>query len=80
MTLQTCQKHILVSYSIKKYLRKQNKQTLITQSIIFNLPFSDQTSNQLRLMSLNRTCSQQLLAPYKRLIDNSSKTNYKRMD
>ena len=29
---------------------------------------------------MNRTCSQQLLAPYKLLIDNSSKTNYKRVD
>ena len=80
MKLQTCQSHILVSYSIKKYLGKQNKQTLITQSLFFNVPFSDQTSNQLRLVSLNRTCSQQLLAPYKLLIDNSSKTNHKKVD
>ena len=28
----------------------------------------------------SRKCSQQLLAPYKRLTDNSSKTNYKRKD
>ena len=41
--------NILVSYSIKKYLGKENKQTLITQSLFFNVHFSHQTSNQLRL-------------------------------